>query len=148
MKESRMLPQEWAETGRWSTGCQWPGLWSRAAAVCKRSSSWTAPRWPRPGNTRRSASHTGSHSPKLMSRGEAEEREEEVRKEGGSDALRIIVLSMYWNNHRSSFFKKSLKEYRSSGSNKSLQEQKTHLSIERQTNTTAFYLHSKIVCPL
>lgn len=73
------LPLGWAETGRWSRGCQWPGLWSRAAAVCKRFSSWRAPRWHPPASTERSVSHTGCRSPRLVS------GEEEGRRRGKED---------------------------------------------------------------
>lgn len=97
------LPLEWAETGRWSRVCQSPGLWSRAAAVCKRFSSWRAPRWPPPASTARSVSHTGSHNPKLVSREEAggktgkgEEEEEEEGREKKAD-LRNRVHQI---NHR------------------------------------------------
>lgn len=77
------LPLGWAETGRWSRVCQWPGLWSRAAAVCKRFSSWRAPRWRPPASTERSVSHTGSHNPRLVSREEAGGKRGEGEEEAG-----------------------------------------------------------------
>lgn len=92
------LPLGWAETGRWSRACQSPGLWSRAAAVCKRFSSWRAPRWPPPASTERLLSHTGSHNPKLVSE---EKERRKVRGERG-EKRRERYLKNRFNqiNHR------------------------------------------------
>lgn len=159
------LPLGWAETGRWSRACQSPGLWSRAAAVCKRFSSWRAPRWPPPASTERLLSHTGSHNPKLVS----EEKEgRKVRGErGGGKKERERYLKNRLNqiNHRVKKNKK-LKEHQSVNS---LKREKEGVRVNRavkskdtsksfQTQKDYFYtgkrwkvrtppkLHEKIMC--
>lgn len=92
------LPLGWAETGRWSRACQWPGLWSRAAVACKRFSSWRAPRWPRPANTERSVSHTGSHNPTLINgRGGRGKKGEGEKKKRGRE---VVEEEFYQINHQ------------------------------------------------
>lgn len=93
------LPLGWAETGRWSRVCQWPGLWSRAAAVCKRFSSWRAPRWPPSASTERSVSHTGSHNPRLVSR-EEEGGGRGVRRMREREKKEEVQNKVHQINHR------------------------------------------------
>lgn len=59
------IPRGWAGRGRWSRGFQSPELWSRAAASCKKSSSWRAPRWPPWGSRGRWRWRRGDRTPRL-----------------------------------------------------------------------------------